>query len=875
MNIGVRVKRAFLFLIWLTGTAMGCTYSVGFYNLNSNGSQWEPTVAAMSAPGDSPTETCSFTLNSYTTQLGLLNAVKQAEIDLVLVNPGLMVCLTTQYDVGLIASLVNNLTGIETTVFGGDILVRQNSTIASIQDLDGHTAISGSPASTGLFQVQALAVLDAGLNVYENLNVLGFNSDQSEVMRQLLIGNFDAAFLRADWVDRVLESLSAPSDSVKIIDKFRSDVYPYPTTGDYLFPEWSMGSLPHVTQRVRTAAAESLFAIKSTDPGAVRQNYNSWTVPYNFFSHAQLQRRLGIMDESGACVITDEENFWDYVRCPMGTVKLTQQDVVDRCSVYKECINNITCVCTPCFRPINTLLFGLTSPVFWLVLVGVWLFIAVSGWTLQLTLLDDKIVIEVPMEHLMFPHSPEIIGESKYGNIVKATITTDAACAKPVAVHRLMPPTDHTTDRFFGPVQQVTHGKDMSRSDIWKKASEACRIQHPHILGAEGVVRNCREVWFVIEYPSAGNLYDLIHNQTLTIDMGTALRLLKEIAFALQCLHSEKPPITHRVSLYNIWLDSNRTALIMISDNFLPPSKSVMSDIRFFGCLMLQVLRQVSPATSIEPHSLQADLADPVLLIRDCTKPYPKSRPTIDEVIKRLMECAARWQIEQDKEASDKAAAFKQETDLLHSIFPKHVAEALRAGQVVQPEHHDCVSILFTDIVGFTSISSKLSPMKVADMLDRLYLQFDALSVQYDVFKLETVGDAYLAVSNLHKKYTDHSARIARFALHILDAARHTAIDTDLPTETLTIRVGINVGPVVASVAGNRNPRYCLFGNAINMASRMESTSTPGRIQLSETAAEYISEQALDLKQRICPRLDIQNVKGKGPTKTYWLTSDY
>ena len=428
---------------------------------------------------------------------------------------------------------------------------------------------------------------------------------------------------------------------------------------------------------------------------------------------------------------------------------------------------------------------------------------------------------------------------------------------------------------LFGP-SLVLHN-DNSKRDIWRRAGDACRLRHPHILNAEGVVQHATGLFFVTEYPEAGTLHDLIHNQTLKVDKGTALRLLKEIAFAMQFLHSERPPVLHRLSLYNVWLNSNRSALIMLSDMFLPPTTSTAADVRHFGSLMLQVLSQVSPAIaypSIEPHELQDHLTDPVLLIRDCTNSSPKRRPNMEGVLKRLCDLSTQWQLEQEAEANIRMRTFQQETDLVHAVFPKHVAEALRAGLTVEPESHDCVSILFTDIVGFTNISSKLPPIKVADMLDRLYHKFDALSVEFDIFKQETIGDAYMGVSNLHEKHEDHAARLARFAMQIMHAANNTPIDTDDPSQTLTIRVGINVGPVVASVAGSRNPRYCLFGNAVNVASRMESTSTPGRIQLSQTAAEMISKQASDLRHLICPRLDVQNIKGKGLMTTFWLISD-
>jgi len=168
-----------------------------------------------------------------------------------------------------------------------------------------------------------------------------------------------------------------------------------------------------------------------------------------------------------------------------------------------------------------------------------------------------------------------------------------------------------------------------------------------------------------------------------------------------------------------------------------------------------------------------------------------------------------------------------QTADLLYDVFPKHVADALRAGREVEPERRDCVTIFFSDIVGFTTISSNLDPEQVSKMLHRLYTAFDELSAMHRVFKVETIGDSYMAVTNLvEDQDNDHALRMARFALGALQAAKDTLIDLDNPSlGSVRIRIGMHSGPVVANVVGTRNKRYCLFGDTVNTASRMESNS--------------------------------------------------
>merc|ERR1712048_65723 len=210
---------------------------------------------------------------------------------------------------------------------------------------------------------------------------------------------------------------------------------------------------------------------------------------------------------------------------------------------------------------------------------------------------------------------------------------------------------------------------------------------------------------------------------------------------------------------------------------------------------------------------------------------------------------------------------------LLYDVFPKHVAEALREGRKVEPEAKEPVTIFFSDIVGFTDISSTLEPQKVSRMLDELYSKFDALTDELGIFKVETIGDAYMAVTNLVcDQEHDHAKRIAQFALRAIEVANETQVDEDDPSKGyVEIRVGFHSGPVVANVVGTRNLRYCLFGDTVNTASRMESNSMKNQIHCSSQAAALVREQAPAIA---LTRRGIIEVKGKGQMETYWVEAD-
>lgn len=446
------------------------------------------------------------------------------------------------------------------------------------------------------------------------------------------------------------------------------------------------------------------------------------------------------------------------------------------------------------------------------------------------------------------------------------------------------------------------------KKDFISEMRYLSKLRHPCITTVMGaVVSRKEEPMLVMEYMVHGSLYDLLHNETILIEGEHILPILRDIAHGLRFLHAANPSVIHGdLKAQNILVDSKFRA--KVADFGLSQKKKVggtgtpfwmapellrkeshntmASDVYSFGIILYEVYSRREPYEGEDHREVLQNVADPSInkrppyplacpqeirsFMSQCLSGDPDNRPAFKDIDLRLKRLEIP-NVEPGKyHLSMQAKKEKELTDtLLFEVFPRHIAIALRDGKKVEPETRQIVTIFFSDIVGFTKISSSLSAIKVSYMLDRLYSKFDALSLKHDVFKVETIGDAYMAATNLVKDQAEHTSQIAHFSIDALKAANSTLIDLDNPEMgSVNIRVGFHSGPVVANVVGSRNPRYCLFGDTVNTASRMESNSEKNRIHCSDRAAVLLRSQNPGMN--ILSRGKIV-VKGKGEMETYWI----
>ena len=439
------------------------------------------------------------------------------------------------------------------------------------------------------------------------------------------------------------------------------------------------------------------------------------------------------------------------------------------------------------------------------------------------------------------------------------------------------------------------------------------KLRHPCITTVMGaVVSGWEEPLLVMELMDHGSLFDILHNETIFVEGDVVLPILRDISQGLRFLHAATPQVIHgdlkaqnvlvddrfRAKVADFGLSQKKHAGAAGTPFWMAPEllrresfNTAASDVYSFGIILYEVYSRKVPYEGKDFEETIEQICDPyinkrppipgsmpsevVALMTACTQARPDLRPTFREIDDKLKLFYVGTVEPRENNFSMQAkkslnAQLTATENLLLEMFPKHVADALSKGQKVVPQHFDCVTIFFSDIVGFTRIASESTPMKISDMLDRLYTKFDKLSREHDVFKVETIGDAWMGVTNVVTPQPDHTKRIAAFAIDAIKAAGITLIDQeDRSKGFVNIRVGFHSGPVIANVVGSRNPKYTLIGDTVNTSARMESNSIPGCILCSVPAAKLLREQAPDFS--ITPRAKIE-VKGKGSMETFWVT---
>ncbi|XP_012862953.1 heat-stable enterotoxin receptor [Echinops telfairi] len=381
------------------------------------------------------------------------------------------------------------------------------------------------------------------------------------------------------------------------------------------------------------------------------------------------------------------------------------------------------------------------------------------------------------------------------------------------------------------------------------------------------------------------------------MDWEFKISVLYDIAKGMSYLHSSKTEVHGRLKSTNCVVDSRMVVKITDfgCNSILPPTKDLWTapeqlrqanvsqkgDVYSYGIIAQEIILRretfytlscrdqnekifrVEHSKGVKPfrpdlflETAEEKELEVYLLVKSCWEEDPEKRPDFKKIETTLAKIFGLFHDQKNESYMDtlirrlqlysrnlehlveeRTQLYKAERDradrLNFMLLPRPVVKSLKEKGIVEPELYEEVTIYFSDIVGFTTICKYSTPMEVVDMLNDIYKSFDHILDHHDVYKVETIGDAYMVASGLPKRNGNrHAIDIAKMALDILSFMGTFQLE-HLPGLPIWIRIGVHSGPCAAGVVGIKMPRYCLFGDTVNTASRMESTGLPLRIHVS------------------------------------------
>ncbi len=301
------------------------------------------------------------------------------------------------------------------------------------------------------------------------------------------------------------------------------------------------------------------------------------------------------------------------------------------------------------------------------------------------------------------------------------------------------------------------------------------------------------------------------------------------------------------------------------------------------------LLQSLSLSRSIQDQSMESEVLEELYLLHEKLKQFDLALKYLKESVamkntihseksknKALLFDQKRKLEEDEKARQLKLARFQEQEKILHDILPIQIADRILLQETFIADHFESASVLFMDLVGFTTLASIAPPKQLVYFLDAFFQKADKVVENYGLEKIKTIGDGYLAVANVTTQLEEHQKATALAALQLLETMKD--YEVNIPTNLgdtnwikdmndIEIRIGIHTGEVVAGIIGKNKYTYDLWGDAVNIASRMESNSEPGRIHISESFSNSLSHYS---EFNIIPRGTI-SIKGKGTMNTYWL----
>ena len=819
---------------------------------------------------------------------------------------------------------INNLDplGRPYSSLSGDILTLNTSGITRYADLEGKTVGAGQFSGLTTLQSEFNLLIQNNFSLFTQTKAFVGYTSSAQIIQAILNKTIDVGFAESSQLT-VLAAQGLDVSALSIVQPMMYANSPFPSST----PTYSSSVLsasPNINNTFRTALVKALLELPPDSPPVKAGGYFGFVIPQSFLLIRKLMQATGSLNPSGnQC--TTFNSIYSFVTCPTGYKRKADTDLSTSCvrAGFTCPAESLFCICSPCEIILGPAKVGNITRTNLLIMVS----LLVVGIAV-VTLLAIRIM---QIRKAVIPWNALNITDIELGRNAKGRVLRGTYRSVPVAVKRAIASKschwtvfDHDDMPDRSPCIDIPKtpftclhdvilsfylhlGVFSATQQLILQINKASHVRHNNILPILGCStgEHGDEVLVVTEFAEKGTLAEMLDNITIAKDENMLMGWAYDVARGVAHLHCLHPPVyTRNIRAHHIFLDEDMRARIGVSYTpfkhntvWNPPevikgkAQSAASNAYKFGMLLYQLAFQRPPFSFIS--RTEQEIVDAIVdadsfnaadvqpraprnghplwpLMQSCWASNPGHRPSFESIVLELetflSSVASSSQVKRHQ---------SNDSQILDSMLPASVVQALRDGKDVQPEHYESCSIFFSDIVGFTSISALLPPARVMQMLDRLYKAFDRLVLQYDLFKVETIGDAYMVASNIQRPHPDdHAARLVRFAMDAIELAKTIPVDLNSPKVPIKIRCGIHSGKCVASVIGSTNPRYCLFGDTINFASRMESNSQVYRLQISDDCRNLVQKQDPQLALRICKRPGKIPIKGKGRHKTHWVLTE-
>ena len=836
-----------------------------------------------------------FDLAAYTMDADLRQAAINGTLDFVYGGPTIIYCITVAIDIQPLASVILYQNRQQVGVISGSIISLDNSSITAPADLKGKTIAVGLLTGLTTFQSEDQYLLDNSVSLFTDSKAIVRYEKSFDILQAVLDGIVDAGFIPSD----LLATVSNNASLVKTMRPMINDGQVYPSTTQ-AFSSSILAASSNINTTFRTRMVSALLNLHPDDFVLKVGNYAGWYVPQSALRVRRLMQQTGLLSSTDDMCV-NLTTLYGAVSCPEGYTKKGDSAINSSCTeVDFVCPESKLCICSPCVKissatHVGSLKLGAFAGIFAAIVccIGLISFCIFLRYKSTWCFLDSR--------RLRLSIPPHAIGTTAKGDIQKAEYAGLTVAVKPL---------DHEMSRGIWAASLIPLdflNFPTPRNTIIARVQQQKKLDHPDVVRCYGcIIRTDRVLCAVMQLAERGRLYDLLHNPLVELSMNAKLKLALDVAMAVLYLHEQRPPgVGRKLRTQHLLVNSNYG--VMIKPDFATGSQldragqsrallapellngaqcSVSSDSYAFGMLLYEILHGFEAYSHDEFNTIIEAVADvtadeamyPTIQVQDlpheiseimhaCWNVCPSLRPTFQQIRDSLAVFAGDG-------LTDEVFLQKQQQEaLLRQMLPDHIRFDLQRNERPKPMEFECVTIMFCDIVNFTAISSGQPAKSVMDMLHVLFTTFDEICVRHKLMKVEVSGDCYIVVGNLQQPQIDHAAAVARFALEANVLAKTVSV-AGSQTDFLSIRTGIHSGPVISGVIGSTVPKYTLIGDTMNVSSRMETTSEPDRIQLSETTARLIMLQDVALTSRLKRRPGSHNIKGKGPMKTFWLYTD-